>query len=195
MYEASGLGQDCCPIAMTGDGRVVLAATSTGSIVSIGWPQHPQPPAAANQLLEDDLDFDSILSFSGAARPSMASPVAKLGGGFKNLSVQVGAGSSASPRDHSNKSTPRMQLQGLVGAQSPAQSAQGQGSSKAGAAATPAGGAQQHAQSIGGADGSGLGPGWHEYRLHATGITAIKVLHNAGIMFTARWGPAVQGNL
>jgi hypothetical protein len=185
VYEASGLSQDCCPIALTGDGRVVLAATGTGSVVSIGWPQHPIPPAAANQLQEDDLDFDGILSFSGAARPSAPSPVAKLSRGFKNLSVQVGAGSSGSPRDHSNKSTPRMQLQGPVAACSPARSAQVQDSSKASPAAAV--GAQQHAPSCAGGGGtSGLGLGRHEYRLHATRITAIKVLHNAGIMFTAR---------
>lgn len=175
---------------MTGDGRVVLAATSTGSIISIGWPQHPEPPAAANQYPEDDLDFDGMLSFSGAARPSAASPVGKLGGGgLHNLSVQVGAGSNLSPRDHSNRSTHRMQLQGAAGVQSPgrhAQQQQGPGKASPSAAGGVCLPGAKPGSAHGGSGAEGLGPGRHEYRLHASRITAIKVLHNAGIMFTAR---------
>jgi hypothetical protein len=186
VYEATGLPADCCPIAMTGDGRVVLAATSTGSIISLGWPQHPEPPAAAAQFDEEDLDFDGLgLSFSGAAR-SPGAPQAvggRLGSGpgFKNLSVQVGsAAAGASPRNHSGKSTPRVQLQGAGGVHSPgqaqaAQAAQGQSS-------TPAAPKAGHR----GADCGASGSGRHEYQLHATRITAIKILHHAGIMFTAR---------
>lgn len=187
VYEATGLPPDCCPMAMTGDGRVVLAATSTGSVISLGWPQHPEPPAAAAQFDEQDLDFEGVgLSFSGAARPRGA-PAAGgrvgSGAGFKNLSVQVGsAATSPSPRSHSGKSTPRVQLQGAVGVHSPqAQAAQGQGPSSSPAAPK----ASRHG-AAGGADCGSSVPGRHEYQLHATRITAIKILHHAGILFTAR---------
>lgn len=167
-------------MAMTGDGRVVLAATSTGSVISLGWPQHPEPPAAAAQFDGEDLDFEGLgLSFSGAARPS-------VGAGFKKLSVQVGsAADSPSPRNHSGKSTPGVQLQGAVplpGVHSPqAQAVQGLRPSSSPAAPK----AGRHG-TAGGADCGSSVPGRHEYQLHATRITAIKILHHAGILFTAR---------
>lgn len=187
VYEAAGLAQDCCPIAMTGDGRVALAATSSGSVISIGWPRHPEVSAAARADADPgDADFDGMLSFSGAARPGLASPGASKPGAaqYKHLFVQVGAANALSPRDRhatSGDSAPRNAA--CVGMHSPARVAQGQaGSSHAAPKGSMAGSGDNSGQ---GAEG-GLGPGWHEYRLHVGRITAIKVLHHAGIMFTAR---------
>lgn len=178
MYEASGLAQDCCPMAMTGDGRVCLAATSTGSVISIGWPRHPEAPAAD---ADADADFDGMLSFSGAARPAPASPGAKPGPmQYKHLSVQVGAGSALSPKDRNAKSgdsTPR-----TAGVHIPARGAHGQASSPA----VPKGSMPGAGENSGQAAEGSLGPGSHDYKLHAGRITAIKILHHAGIMFTAR---------
>lgn len=201
MHEVSGLAQDCCPMAMTGDGRVALAATSSGSVISIGWPRHPEAPAptAADQLLPGDADgFDGLLSFSGASpvRPAPASPGARQGPAqYKHLSVQVGLASALSPRDHnaaSGASTPGTAA-AEAGVHTPARaSAPGQAS----ALTTPQGytpAAAAAAARRGANDGQGpsaaegrLGAGWHEYRLHAARITAVKILHHAGIMFTAR---------
>jgi hypothetical protein len=179
VYETSGLAQDCC-MAMTADGRVVLAATSSGSVISIGWPRHPEAPAAAADA-DADADFDGMLSFSGAARPAPASPGAKASPAqYKHLSVQVGAGSALSPRDRNAKSgdsTPR-----TAGVHSPERGAHGQASSPA----VPKGSIPGAGENSGQAAEGSLGPGWHEYRLHAGRITAIKILHHAGIMFTAR---------
>lgn len=41
-YELTGLGNDTSPMAVTGDGRVVLACTNRGSVVSIAWPKDPE---------------------------------------------------------------------------------------------------------------------------------------------------------
>lgn len=201
VYEASGLAQDCCPLAMTGDGRVALAATSIGSIVSIGWPQHPEGSAAAGDVVTDLVDADGFLSFSGAAQftpasPQVSSPVSKLRpGAYQHLSIHVGAASSAlSPRDRPAKpsdsaTTPRMQAHAAGGA------VHGAAAGHAGGKAAAAGahghlsrpGTGSSSAPTGYADGSSaLGPGWHEYRLHAERITAVKILHHAGILFTAR---------
>jgi hypothetical protein len=206
VYEASGLAQDCCPLAMTGDGRVALAATSAGSIVSIGWPQHPEASAAAVDVATDIVDADGFLSFSGAAQftpasPQVSSPAGKLRqGAYQHLSVHVGAASSAlSPRDRATKpnetpATPRMQKHAVGGV---VHGAAGAPAGHAGSKAAAAAGAHGHVsrpgtgassvQSVDADSSSPLGPGWHEYRLHAGRITAVKILHHAGILFTARW--------
>jgi hypothetical protein len=210
VYEASGLAQDCCPLAMTGDGRVALAATSTGSIISIGWPQRPEPSGTSPSGTTDLVDADGFLSFSGAAQltpasPRVSSPSSKLRpGAYQHLSVHVGAASSGlSPRDRATKTTdsaitPRMQVHAAGGAaHGHTGAAAGHAGSKAAAAAAGAPGAHGHVSRPGtgassvpsGADDSSspVGPGRHEYRLHAGRITAVKILHHAGILFTARW--------
>ncbi|KAF6260716.1 hypothetical protein COO60DRAFT_1637364 [Scenedesmus sp. NREL 46B-D3] len=49
-YELTGLGNDASPLAVTGDGRVVLACTNRGSIISIAW---PKDPAAAGRRQQE----------------------------------------------------------------------------------------------------------------------------------------------
>lgn len=169
VYEASGLPHDCCPIAMTGDGRVVLAATSSGSITSIGWPKQPELSTDAGE--HSGVPADDLSSTAGAVKAAQAPPPpVKLdlhgaGAAFKQLSVQVDAANThQSPRGssiQSGSSTARQR------------------------AADPNGRAAQPQASNTGTEGN-RGPGRHEYRLHASRITAIKILHHAGVMFTAR---------
>lgn len=201
-YEASGLAQDCCPMALTGDGRVVLAATSSGSVISIGCPKHPEEDSQHHQGDVTDLGFGSISGAAGAAQPASVPPINKLGlhaaGAYRHLSVQVdAAGGGASPRDTNSKSgssTPRGPAAGVAGVSVP-----GPAGSKGGVAGGNKGSVLQQPQARPGtssssdqeqgpADGGShaLSPGRHEYRLHTARVTAMKVLHHAGIMFTAR---------
>jgi len=198
VYEASGLAQDCCPMALTGDGRVVLAATSTGSVISIGWPKHPEEDSQHHQGDVTDLGFGSI---SGAAQPASVPRINKVAlhaaGAYRHLSVQVDAAGGSSPRDTNSKSgssTPRGPATGAAALPVP-----GPAGTKSGVAGRNKGSVLQQPQARPGtssssdqeqgpADGGShaLAPGRHEYRLHTTRVTAMKVLHHAGIMFTAR---------
>lgn len=202
VYEAAGLPSDCCPIAMTGDGRVVLAATCAGAVISLGWPKHPGAAAdsAASTAPDDAYDgMDFSLSgctpkppYLGGTPGSPGGLKLQAAGAYKHLSVQVDAASSSvSPRGGANSSsksagstpsnsntqagTPDAQGRGVHG--------KGAGQSH-GKSSSGCGGSSGTA--CGGADSKGALQGRHEYRLHASRITAIKVLHHAGVMFTAR---------
>jgi hypothetical protein len=170
MYECAGLAHECCDIALAAGGRVVLAATGTGSVVSIGWPQDP----AAADAASDEQELSLPGSRGGTPRSSAAASTPP--GALRHLTVQVGdaagtaAGASPSPR--SAAGTPHAAGRAAVA-----------GASASGAAATLSGarlGANLRAVLQ-------LQPGWQEHKLHGGRITAMKVLHGAGVLFTARW--------
>lgn len=182
---------------MTGDGRVVLAATSTGSVLSIGWPQHPELGVASptSATVQSDNNF----SMPGSSKAAPASPDGKLAlplaTAYKHLSVHIEGAinvSSCGTSINSGSSTTRSHadLQGSSpGATHP--SAHPKGKSAHGAAGkssvtTTQGVASNHGSRVEKVNGDSLNEGRHEYRLHAARITAIKILHHAGVMFTAR---------
>jgi hypothetical protein len=240
-FEVSGLGSDSAPMALTGDGRVLLAATSRGSIISVGWPRNP---AASN----GSLPSAGFTTAGNLADPTqqrqtaqgMASSVGEAAGHagkHHRLHVQIdlgdvegtagslaggnlpGAGGShaggspsspcarasmygstvGTPTAGSKEGSSRMsvfnksklqplQLQDLLDPDTPSGSPSGMGWS---AAASPALHCASTASAAGtgagtGAAVAGCGAGMMEHRLHAARITAVRVLHTAGAVFSAR---------
>eukprot|EP00775_Hariotina_reticulata_P011301 gene11301-11451_t len=242
-FEVSGLGCDSSPMALTGDGRVLLAATSRGSIISVGW---PKDPASSEQLLPS-------VGFNTAAAGNVADPnqqrqmaedqappaveAAAHAGKHNRLRVHIelgevdgaassmaggkvpgatgfcGAGSPGSPcarasmygsaagtpTSSSKAGSTRMsafnkgklqhlQLPELLATDaSMPGSPCGIGWSAAGSPITQSA-FTASAAGVGassGAAAAGCGTGMMEHRLHGARVTAMKILHTAGAVFSA----------
>jgi hypothetical protein len=264
-YELAGLGNDASPMAITGDGRVVLACTNRGSIISIAWPKDPE--AAGRRQQEEQQQSRTVSSNSMlAADPAVgiedatADTSGHAGQAMRHLSVQIGAGPLLSPGS-SGLTTAAKTPGSALSARTPhtaktphraAAAARTPGSCRAlsspslaaaNNASTDPQQPQQHQQlqvvlespgtptdssdaysvptspgpmspgplSHGPASPSRSSRAWpaadqgnaaaavtpghvtmKEYRLHSSRITAIKVLHTAGVVFTARWVSSAQ---
>lgn len=225
MFEVAGLGTDASPMALTGDGRVLLAGTNRGSVISIPWPKDPEGVGQQQQQLREaaglaaasQQDYVQGFLLDDARSPPMPSgPHAYVHAGLmKHLSVQVETGGAVSPR--SSAMTPGSaagKTPGTVPAARTPQSTKtphGHNAGRTSATSSPShahngqqqglSGAhqeQQHQQdaalqsddvSAGSNAATQSHQGFKEYRLHAARITAIKVLHTSGLMFTARYSP------
>lgn len=259
-YELAGLGNDASPMAITGDGRVVLACTNRGSIISIAWPKDPEAAGRRQQEEQQQSRAASNGAMPADTAAGMEDVHAAAGShaaqAMKHLSVQVGSGPLLSPRASGYAAaakTPGSSLSARTPhtAKTPhgaAASARTPGSWRAAnspsfAAATHHPGSdpqqrQHHQQQLHvvldtpgtpadqanayseltspgplspgplshppaspsrsirawpaaeeGAAAAAVTPGhgrMKEYRLHSSRITAIKVLHTAGVVFTAR---------
>lgn len=228
VYEVSGLGNDASPMALTADGRVLLAGTSRGSVISIPWPK--DPAAAGQQQLQaargdagaqsmggfaamqaDNMQGSKHSNVVGTAAPINAQQQNLHAGLLKHLTVQVESGSSgfSSPRGSaivSDSKTPKMPADSLsakspracktphsartpskqaASTDSPPLSSFGQQQQQQGQSGVEQRPSQAIANGEGG-DAAGSHQGFKEYRMHSARITAIKVLHTAGVMFTAR---------
>lgn len=215
-------------MALTGDGRVLLAGTSRGSVISIPWPKDPQETGQQQQqmaaLAADDAGGFGAVSQQqdhnqgiqsnetpGLSQSAAAQHSQMHAGLLKHLSVQVEAGGSLSPRSSvlmpgtaaaaktSGSSLAAKTPQAAktpLGAKTPGRAATAAHTPAAAAAVAgtqgSASGNQQDKTSQPGdrQAGSDTAPGSHqgfkEYRLHAARITAMKMLHSSGILFTAR---------
>uniref|UniRef100_A0A383W626 Uncharacterized protein n=1 Tax=Tetradesmus obliquus TaxID=3088 RepID=A0A383W626_TETOB len=259
-YELAGLGNDASPMAITGDGRVVLACTNTGSIISIAWPKDPE--AAGRRQQEEQQQ--SRAASNGAVLADTAAGMEDAHGAagshaaqaMKHLSVQVGSGPLLSPRASGYAAAAAKTPGSTLSARTPhtaktphgaAASARTPGSWRAAnspsfaaanhhpgsdpqqphqhhqqlqvvldAPGTPADSADAYSELTSpgplspgplshapaspsrssrawpaaeeGAAAAAVTPGhgrMKEYRLHSSRITAIKVLHTAGVVFTA----------
>ncbi|WIA33170.1 hypothetical protein OEZ86_006317 [Tetradesmus obliquus] len=258
-YELAGLGNDASPMAITGDGRVVLACTNRGSIISIAWPKDPE--AAGRRQQEEQQQ--SRAASNGAVLADTAAGMEDAHGAvgshaaqaMKHLSVQVGSGPLLSPRasgyaaaaktpgstlsartphtaktphgaaasartpgswraanspsfaaaNHHPGSDPQQphqhhqQLQVVLDAPgTPADSADAYSELASPgpllpgplshAPASPSRSSRAWPAAEEGAAAAAVTPGhgrMKEYRLHSSRITAIKVLHTAGVVFTA----------
>eukprot|EP00878_Enallax_costatus_P010135 GHUV01010580.1.p1 GENE.GHUV01010580.1~~GHUV01010580.1.p1 ORF type:complete len:1050 (+),score=361.27 GHUV01010580.1:412-3561(+) len=232
-FEVAGLGHDASPMALTGDGRVLLAGTSRGSVISIPWPKDPQAAGEQQQQMRAlgaaDAAADGLAGFGAAGQQqqdhnqgillddaagqgqSAAAQHAQMHAGLlKHLSVQVEAGGMLSPRSSvitpgsaATAKTPSSALAARtpqtaktpLGAKAPGRPSTAAHMPGAVPAVTgtpgSASGNQQDAASQPGASrvGDDSTPGSHqgfkEYRLHAARITAMKMLHSSGVLFTA----------
>eukprot|EP00879_Flechtneria_rotunda_P002831 GHRR01003044.1.p1 GENE.GHRR01003044.1~~GHRR01003044.1.p1 ORF type:complete len:947 (+),score=451.86 GHRR01003044.1:130-2841(+) len=213
-YEISGLGHDASPMALTGDGRVLLVATSKGSVISVGWPKDPEEAGHHRTPQLKKLAQQQQQQYNGPASPVMR----KQG----NLSVQVGAALGSptgesnsavapggmarpaargrqSPRtpfgDSADSAAHQQQQRGPIDSIDPTRPVTPTSPPKAGTGPPGSPGAGSFASSgvsdgaatagCGAVGGEASVPGMKEYRLHGARITAIKVLHSAGVMFTA----------